>query len=191
MVCSDVLYFIIGYHKCSGECHSLKLHLAFIKISLFKVLSQKEGTKEFSGLVCLQLYMNTTVKFSDTLWREIWFLHRPVLAATTEHPCSIGKQPDSVTATDRTSCLFLLLPSQLLSQHHPPPVEEAVMGCRVLQHSTPKLMPTRAVVLLTGQPEHRHHPVDCGKAVDAWSSALTDGEEVGERRFRTRLVGPT
>lgn len=153
--------------------------------------------------MCLQLHisrdMNTTVKFFDTLWKQIWFLllvpprvgllHGPVLAATAERPCSIGKQPDSVTATDWTSCLFLLLPSQLLSEYHPPPVEEAVMDCRVLQHSTPKLMPTHAVVLLTGQPEH--HPVDCGKPVDARRYALTDREEVSERRFRTRLVGPT
>lgn len=145
--------------------------------------------------------MTTTVQFFDSLCREIGFLllvppgggilHGPVPAATTKRPRSIGKQPDSVTAANRSSCLLLLLPSQLLSQHHPPPAEEAVMGLRMLQHSTPKLMPTRAVVLLTGHPEHRHHPVDCGKPVDAWSSALTDREEVSERRFRTRLVGPT
>lgn len=35
-----------------------------------------------------------------------------------------------------------------------------------------------------------HHPVDSGKAVDTWSSALSDLEEVTERRLRTRRSDP-
>lgn len=187
--------------KCSGKCHSFKLHLAFKKMSLLTVFLQEEWTKKFSGLVCLQSQiscdMNTTVECLDTPWKEIGslllvaprvgLLRGPVVAATAQGPRSSGKPPASVTAADWTSCLFLLLASQPLSQHPPPPVEEAVMGCRAPQHSAPKLMPTRAVVLLTGRPERRHRPVDCGKPVDAWNYR----EEVGERRFRTRLVRPT
>lgn len=146
---------------------------------------------EFSGLVRLQSQicsdMNTTVGFLDT-WvkgspspaagatRALAFCAGlPRLPAPGVPVASANRQPSSQPLSGPAVC-FSYLASAAPTVSSSSYVEEAAMGCRVPQHSTPKSMPTRAVVLLTGRPERRHRPVDCGKPVDAWSSALTRRE---------------
>lgn len=71
----------------------------------------------------------------------------PSLAATAERPLSFGRRPESVTATDWTSCLLLFLPSYLLRRTICLPLcERAVIGRLVVQHLTPKLISTHAAV---------------------------------------------
>lgn len=131
----------------------------------------------------------------------------PSVAATTECLLSIGKWPDSVTATDWTSCFFPFLPSYLLRHTIclllcDSPCEDAVIG-RLVQLLTPKLIYTHAgiserqfsvcvsvCVCLTEQPGHKHHSVDCGNTEDTYALCCfcgsADRPTSGRRTLKVR-----
>lgn len=87
------------------------------------------------------------------------------LAATAEHPRSIGNQPDSVTAAHWTSCLLLFLMSYLLLHIFcPPPCERgsdrAPGGSKLISTHTAVGGFLFVYMCLTGQPGHKPPPCE-------------------------------
>lgn len=92
----------------------------------------------------------------------------PSLAATAESPLSVGKWPDSVTASDWTSCFFLFLSSYLL--RHTVCLllcekgSDRAHGGAALDTKVDIHTCWQIVVSVW----HKHCPVDCGNIKDTY-----------------------